>query len=117
MKPQLTLILTAIVAAGALSSCCELPPLPGCPCQQGGYRPFGQPASPTEAYRAGYVAGQNDRQEKRASKWSRHSDMVPIRYHSYAERGYADGFAGRITCDLNAPQRAGNPMSKRFTTR
>jgi len=96
MKPRFPLLLALVAVAQALSSCCELPPLLCCPCYDGGYRPFGRPGSPGEAYEAGYLSGKNDQRNRRCRNAAGHIEEIALPLRGFFNAGYEDGFAGRV---------------------
>ena len=99
---KLLILATVVAIAQAFTSCCSLPPVFCCPCADTMYRPLGRPATPGEAYSAGYVCGHRDRREDRGSCWDRHRDEVPVALADYGAKGYADGYAGKVqtSCDI-----------------
>ena len=103
MKHSLLLLVSVASLGTGLTSCCTLPPVLCCPCADSSYRPLGRPATPGEAYTAGYVCGQRDRRNEQGSCWDRHKDEVPAGLVGYGAQGYADGYAGRVQTDCRIP--------------
>lgn len=103
MKRSVLLLLSLAAVSQSLTSCCSLPAILGCPCADSSYRPLGRPATPGEAYTAGYLCGQRDRRNELTSCWDRHSEEVPAGMAHYGASGYADGFAGRVQTECNVP--------------
>ena len=99
MKLRLPVFLALAAAAQTLTSCCELPPLLCCPCYDGGYRPFGRPGTPGEAYQIGYLSGKHDARERHCRQPEARQDEVALTLRAYYGRGYDDGFVGRTRSD------------------
>lgn len=69
----------------------------------GGHRSFGYAATPTEVYKWGYERGKQDRREQRSQRAGRHDGAVPFELKSYYQRGYADGYAGKVSASSTIP--------------
>jgi hypothetical protein len=103
MKLSLCAVIGVIGLSQGLVSCCTMPPVLCCPCADSTYRPLGRPSTPGEAYSAGYVCGQRDRREGRGQCWDRHRGEVAVGLLEFGEKGYFDGYAGRVQTECSIP--------------
>lgn len=103
MKSSFLLLLGIAAMSQGLTSCCSVPAILCCPCSDSSYRPLGRPATPGEAYSAGYICGQRDLRNEKSSCWERHQEDVPAGLAPYGAQGYADGYAERVQTECTIP--------------
>jgi hypothetical protein len=103
MKNSLLLLISVVGLGHGLSSCCTVPAVFCNPCADSSYRPLGRPATPGEAYTAGYICGHRDQREGRGQCWDRHVGEVAVGLQEFGAKGYADGYAGKVQTECHIP--------------